>query len=127
MQALERTTVGALALELTALCNQKCGYCYNGWREDAGKSVGSADGEQLLQRLRRLFGAWRVDHVTLTGGEPLLHPQPVRGARVVCGRERGCADHLERRHGERGDRKAVTGAACALRSGNAERARRRAA
>jgi radical SAM protein with 4Fe4S-binding SPASM domain len=75
MQALERTRVGALAVELTALCNQKCGYCYNGWREDAGKSVGSADGEQLLQRLRRVFGAWEVDHVTLTGGEPLLHPQ----------------------------------------------------
>jgi radical SAM protein with 4Fe4S-binding SPASM domain len=75
MQALERTRVGALAVELTALCNQKCGYCYNGWREDAGKSVGSADGEQLLQRLRRLFGAWEVDHVTLTGGEPLLHPR----------------------------------------------------
>lgn len=75
MQALERTRVGALAVELTALCNQKCGYCYNGWRQDAGKSVGSADGEQLLQRLRRLFAAWEVDHVTLTGGEPLLHPR----------------------------------------------------
>lgn len=75
MQTLERTRVGALAVELTALCNQKCGYCYNGWREDAGKSVGAADGEQLLQRLTRLFEAWEVDHVTLTGGEPLLHPQ----------------------------------------------------
>ncbi len=75
MQALQRTKVGALAVELTALCNQKCGYCYNGWREDAGKSVGSADGAQLLQRLGRLFTAWEVDHVTLTGGEPLLHPQ----------------------------------------------------
>ncbi|MDF3069429.1 MAG: hypothetical protein K0R38_5030 [Polyangiaceae bacterium] len=75
MQTLERTKVGALAVELTALCNQKCGYCYNGWREDAGKSVGSADGEQLLRRLERLFEAWEVDHVTLTGGEPLLHPR----------------------------------------------------
>ncbi|HEY6079264.1 MAG TPA: radical SAM protein [Polyangiaceae bacterium] len=70
-----RPHVSALAVELTALCNQKCGYCYNGWREDAGKSIGSADGQKLLARLARLFAAWKVDHVTLTGGEPLLHPQ----------------------------------------------------
>src|SRR5687767_6942429 len=75
MSSGERTRVTALAVELTALCNQKCGYCYNGWREDAGKSIGSADGKQLLGRLERLFAAWDVDHVTLTGGEPLLHPQ----------------------------------------------------
>lgn len=65
----------ALAIELTALCNQKCSYCYNGWREDAGKSTGSADGQLLLQRLQRIFRSWDVEHVTLTGGEPLLHPQ----------------------------------------------------
>lgn len=75
MEADGRTRVTALAVELTALCNQKCGYCYNGWREDAGKSVGGADGAKLLQRLSLLFEAWQVDHVTLTGGEPLLHPQ----------------------------------------------------
>jgi radical SAM protein with 4Fe4S-binding SPASM domain len=67
--------VGALAVELTALCNQKCGYCYNGWREDSGKSIGTADSALLLRRLTRLFEAWQVDHVTLTGGEPLLHPR----------------------------------------------------
>jgi radical SAM protein with 4Fe4S-binding SPASM domain len=70
-----RPRVTALAVELTALCNQKCGYCYNGWRGDAGKSVGPADGQALLTRLERLFSAWQVDHVTLTGGEPLLHAQ----------------------------------------------------
>jgi radical SAM protein with 4Fe4S-binding SPASM domain len=74
-QIAARPRVTALAVELTALCNQKCGYCYNGWREDAGKSIGSADGEQLLARLERLFSAWQLDRVTLTGGEPLLHPQ----------------------------------------------------
>lgn len=85
MEARGRTQVSALAVELTALCNQKCGYCYNGWREDAGKSVGSADGEQLLQRLERLFGAWEVDHITLTGGEPLLHPR-LFDVLDLCGR-----------------------------------------
>lgn len=60
----------ALAIELTSYCNQKCGYCYNGWREDGGKSVGSLPSGELLALIDRALTEVDFDHVTLTGGEP---------------------------------------------------------
>jgi radical SAM protein with 4Fe4S-binding SPASM domain len=60
----------ALAIELTSYCNQKCGYCYNGWRDDGGKSVGSLTTDELLALVRRAVTEVEFDHVTLTGGEP---------------------------------------------------------
>ncbi len=60
----------SLAIELTGRCNQKCDYCYNGWRADDGASIGEATTEELLARARAIFDAFDVDHVTLTGGEP---------------------------------------------------------
>lgn len=67
-----RRKVYSIAIELTAFCNQRCDYCYNEWRGEGGQSTG--DTETLLRRARRLLDAWELDHVTLTGGEPLAHP-----------------------------------------------------
>lgn len=67
----ERPKVYALAVELTSACNQKCSYCYNGWREDDGKSVGALPTSELCALLDRAFDEIEFDHVTLTGGEPL--------------------------------------------------------
>ena len=64
----------SVAIELTAFCNQKCDYCYNAWRDDGGRSVETGDTETLLARVERLLDAFDLDHVTLTGGEPLAHP-----------------------------------------------------
>lgn len=61
----------ALAVELTSACNQKCSYCYNGWREDDGKSVGALPTAELCALLDRALTEVDFDHVTLTGGEPL--------------------------------------------------------
>lgn len=66
----ERPKRYALAIELTSYCNQKCGYCYNGWRDDGGKSVGSLPTETLLSLVDRALTEVDFDHVTLTGGEP---------------------------------------------------------
>ncbi|MDP3277969.1 MAG: radical SAM protein [Deltaproteobacteria bacterium] len=60
----------ALAIELTSYCNQKCGYCYNDFREDGGKSLGSLPTEELLALVDRALTEVEFDHVTLTGGEP---------------------------------------------------------
>ena len=62
--------VNSLALEVTAHCQQKCGYCYNAWREDNGQGVDPAPGKRLLARVTKLLDALDVDHVTVTGGEP---------------------------------------------------------
>jgi MoaA/NifB/PqqE/SkfB family radical SAM enzyme len=63
--------VHSVAIELTAFCNQHCDYCYNAWREDRGASIGSPELSKLLARIDRVLGAAAVEHVTITGGEPL--------------------------------------------------------
>ena len=61
----------SLAIELTSRCNQRCGYCYNAWREDNGKGVGALPSEELLALVDRALTEVAFDEVTLTGGEPL--------------------------------------------------------
>ncbi len=61
----------SLAIELTSRCNQKCGYCYNAWREDNGKGVGALPSEELLALVDRALTEVEFEEVTLTGGEPL--------------------------------------------------------
>lgn len=63
--------VHSLAIELTAFCNQHCDYCYNAWREDGGASVGTPHLDDLLARIDRVLDAVSLEHVTITGGEPL--------------------------------------------------------
>jgi radical SAM protein with 4Fe4S-binding SPASM domain len=69
-----RPELHSVAIELTAHCNQKCDYCYNGWRADDGASMATATTEQLLARVDKLIDAFTIDHVTLTGGEPFSRP-----------------------------------------------------
>lgn len=66
-----RPKIHALAVELTSHCNQRCSYCYNDWREDNGRSVGALPSAELLAMLERVLDDVDLDHVTLTGGEPL--------------------------------------------------------
>ena len=74
MQATtERPKRYALAIELTAYCNQKCGYCYNDWREEPG-TIGSLGRDELLGLVDRALTEVDFDHVTLTGGEPFARP-----------------------------------------------------
>jgi len=67
---IERPRRYALAVELTSHCNQHCGYCYNDWRADNGKTVGALSTDTLRQRLAQALKEVEFDHVTLTGGEP---------------------------------------------------------
>lgn len=71
--AAVRPKVSGLAIEVTAHCQQKCGYCYNAWREDDGARLARdrrSTPEQLLARVDKVLGALDVGHVTVTGGEP---------------------------------------------------------
>jgi radical SAM protein with 4Fe4S-binding SPASM domain len=60
----------SLAIELTPFCNQKCGYCYNDWRDDTA-GVSAMPGRELAALVDRALQEVEFDHVTLTGGEPL--------------------------------------------------------
>lgn len=62
----------SVALEVTAHCNQKCAYCYNAWRDDGGKSLPDATTAELRRVLDAVLSDPELEHVTLTGGEPLL-------------------------------------------------------
>ena len=66
-----RPRLHSVAIELTAHCNLRCGHCYNDFRDDDGASLQGTDDERLLARVDKLLAAVDVDHVTLTGGEPL--------------------------------------------------------
>jgi len=65
-----RPKVQSIAIEVTAHCQQKCGYCYNAWREDNGAGFEAGAQKRLLARVTKLLDALDVDHVTVTGGEP---------------------------------------------------------
>jgi len=79
--------VHSLAIELTAFCNQHCDYCYNAWRADGGVSVGTPAIDKLLARIDRVADAVSLEHVTITGGEPLASRDLFR-----------VLDHLRARH-----------------------------
>lgn len=98
--------VHSFAIELTALCNQHCDYCYNEWREDSGKALGHAEPELLKQRVTRLLDHFEIDHVTLTGGEPLSHPSFFEIAELIQSRGVGIqvisnGGIITQRHAER--------------------------
>lgn len=69
-----RARLHALAIELTPYCNQKCGYCYNDWRDDLGRARTIAP-EALLALAERATTELELDHVTVTGGEPFAWPR----------------------------------------------------
>ena len=82
-----RPRVHSVAIELTAFCNQHCDYCYNAWRQDGGASIGTPELATLLARVDRILDAVDVEHVTITGGEPLASHDLF-----------GVLDHLRARH-----------------------------
>ena len=77
-QTGERPKVYSVAIEVTPFCNQKCDYCYNEWREDGGAALETGSGDRIVARVRKLVDALDIDHVTLTGGEPLARPEAFR-------------------------------------------------
>ena len=58
----------AVNLELTDICNMKCGHCYNYWREEGSKTFSMS--KEMLDRLIDIFVDAGIFHVVLTGGEP---------------------------------------------------------
>lgn len=71
---MDRPRRYSLAIELTPYCNQKCGYCYNDWR-DAPSSIDPLPAAELLSLVERAVTEVQFDHVTLTGGEPFARPE----------------------------------------------------
>ncbi len=59
--------------EVTQDCNLNCSFCYNHWKGNfKEQKQNSSDYSQSLQTLKRLFRNSNINHITITGGEPLL-------------------------------------------------------
>jgi radical SAM protein with 4Fe4S-binding SPASM domain len=58
--------------EITARCNHACPHCYNIWRAPGQEMPGELDTAQTLALLNKALDETHCQHVTLTGGEPLL-------------------------------------------------------
>lgn len=86
----KRHTVPRLDLELTTGCDHKCGHCYNVWGAKSddpqgGYKKGTLRLDEYLAMMDKIIAQTGAEHITITGGEPLLH----KGAMEII--ERACA------------------------------------
>ena len=63
-----------LIFEVTQRCNHACRHCYNVWQPEGHYAAGELDTAQTLALLAKALDEADCQHVTLTGGEPLLRP-----------------------------------------------------
>ena len=73
-----RPHLQTLIFEVTQQCNHTCRHCYNVWHPDTERQAiayprGELDTAGTLALLTKALDETRCRHVTLTGGEPLLH------------------------------------------------------
>ena len=61
----------SMAVEVTGRCNQRCAYCYNAWRGEAGPAPDPSN-ELLKQRFDKLISQADLKYLSLTGGEPFM-------------------------------------------------------
>ncbi len=62
-----------VVFEATQRCNLNCSYCYNHWKGNFKDQLRSNENyKQLKNTLRRLFKSALINHITFSGGEPLL-------------------------------------------------------
>lgn len=71
-----------LVVELTPRCNNDCTYCYNVWKQGPYPE-GELSGARFIQLLGTLIDEADPGGVTLSGGEPLLHPDVIDVAAFV--------------------------------------------
>ncbi len=68
-----RPRLQSLIFEVTQRCNHACLHCYNVWNSHGGSyPLGELDTSRTLALLAKALDETDCQHVTLTGGEPLL-------------------------------------------------------
>lgn len=72
-------------VELTPRCNNDCTYCYNVWKQ-GDYPEGELSGPAFIELLDKLIAQTEPLGVTLSGGEPLLHPDVCDIASFLAGK-----------------------------------------
>ena len=67
-----RPHLKTLIFEVTQRCNHACLHCYNFWQPDADYFSGELDTASTISLLAKALDETDCQHITLTGGEPLL-------------------------------------------------------
>ena len=85
----EKHTVPRLDFELITGCDHACGHCYNVWDASvgdaqAGYPKGTLKGDAYLSMMRSAIEQSGAEHVTITGGEPLLRPDALDIIALAC-------------------------------------------
>jgi sulfatase maturation enzyme AslB (radical SAM superfamily) len=77
---MKRKTKMDVAFNITRKCNKGCDYCY----------LNLTDEDLPIDRVKEILGSVDVETVTLTGGEPLMHPEIGELLRFIAKR----GDHI---------------------------------
>jgi radical SAM protein with 4Fe4S-binding SPASM domain len=82
-------SVPRLDFELSTGCDHSCGHCYNVWNADdddpqGGYRRGQLRGPEFLAMVEKAITESGADHVTITGGEPLLHRHALEIIELCC-------------------------------------------
>lgn len=82
-------SIPRLDFELTTGCDHACGHCYNVWGAKEGEPQGGYPRGQLstddtLAMLEKAVRGSGAEHLTLTGGEPLLRKDALRIVEQAC-------------------------------------------
>jgi len=75
-------------VEITPRCNSDCTYCYNVWKQ-CDYPAGELSGAGFVDLLERLIDETSPEGITLSGGEPLLHPDVCDIASFLAARHVG--------------------------------------
>jgi len=78
-----KSTIRYICFEMTRQCNLSCLYCYNHWRRD-DTAIEAPTLTTITRTLKQLNRRVDFEHITLTGGEPLLTGDALFEAILYC-------------------------------------------
>ena len=89
LELKDSSKVPRLDFEFSSSCDHKCGHCYNVWNaseDDAqgGYPRGQLSPEDTQRMMRRAIEGSGAEHITITGGEPLLRKDALELVSLAC-------------------------------------------
>lgn len=89
LERMSKLKTPRLDLELTPGCDHACGHCYNVWNAQEGDPAGTYDTgmlptDEYLAMVEKAVAESGAQHITITGGEPLLRKDALNIIEHTC-------------------------------------------